>query len=92
MTFSWQNAAAALVVTVAAVYIVMRLFRIGPWRTKPFCDCCDTCNIVGEDLLCDDHRHDAGEKVESEQHPPTHADEASLRRPDQQQDQTHQRS
>jgi hypothetical protein len=42
MTFTWQDIAAGVVISTATIYIVMRLFRIGPWKRKTFCDICDT--------------------------------------------------
>jgi hypothetical protein len=45
MTFSWQDIAAVVVIVTAMVYLVMRLFRIGPWKQKPFCGTCDMCGV-----------------------------------------------
>ena len=32
MTFSWQDIAAVIFIAAAAIYIIMRLLRLGPWR------------------------------------------------------------
>jgi hypothetical protein len=45
MTFSWQDIAAVVVILTAVVYLVLRLFRIGPWKQKPFCGTCDACVV-----------------------------------------------
>jgi hypothetical protein len=45
MIFSWQDIAAVVVIVAAMVYLVLRLFRIGPWKEKPFCGSCDSCGF-----------------------------------------------
>ena len=90
MTFSWQDIAAVIVIAAAAVYIVMRLFRLGPWKRTPFCDSCETCMIEHVDLSLKDNCPDAGQQIKCEQHPPAEAKQRLLRRPEDQQDQTEQ--
>jgi hypothetical protein len=45
MTFSWQDITTVVAIVAAAVYLLMRLFRVGPWKRKTFCGTCDTCGI-----------------------------------------------
>jgi len=45
MTFSWQDITAIVVIALAAIYLILRIFRIGPWKRKNFCETCDTCMV-----------------------------------------------
>jgi hypothetical protein len=40
MIFSWQDITAIIVIAVAVIYIILRIFRIGPWKRKSFCETC----------------------------------------------------
>ena len=90
MTFSWQDIAAVIVIAVAAIYIVMRLFRLGPWKRKPFCDSCETCMIDHVDLPLKNNSSDASQQIKCEQHPPAESKQRLARRPEDNQDQTEQ--
>jgi hypothetical protein len=70
MTFSWQDIAAVIVIAAAAIYIIMRLFRLGPWKRKPFCDSCETCAIDHVGLPLENNCPDAGQQIKCEQHTP----------------------
>ena len=70
MTISWQDIAAVIVIAAAAFYIVLRLFRLGPWKRKPFCDSCETCMIEHVDLSLENNCPDTGQQIQYEQHPP----------------------
>jgi len=91
MTLSWQDIAAAVIIAAAAIYFVMRLFRLGPWKQKPFCDSCETCGIAQEDLLSENYCPDTCQQINCEQHPPADVDKRPLRRPEDQEDKTQQR-
>lgn len=73
MTFSWQDIGSAVVIAAAAIYIVMRLFRLGPWKRKPLCDSCETCISEQVDLSLKNNCPDAGQQIKSKQHPPAEA-------------------
>jgi len=91
MTISWQDIAAVVVIAAAAIYFVMRLFRVGPWKRKSFCDSCETCGIAQEDLLLENYCSDTRQQINCEQHPPAETDKRPLRRPEDQEDKTQQR-
>jgi hypothetical protein len=69
MAFSWQDIAAVVVIAAAAIYVVMRLLRLGPWKRKPFCDSCETCMIERVELSIQNNCPNASQQVKSEQHP-----------------------
>lgn len=41
MNFSWQDIAAVIIVVAVAIYLFLRLFRIGPWKRKSLCEICE---------------------------------------------------
>ena len=70
MISSWQDIAAVSVIAAAAIYVVMRLFRLGLWKRKPFCDSCETCMIEHVELSLKNNCSDASQQIKCEKHPP----------------------
>jgi hypothetical protein len=40
MTFTWQDIVAIVVIAGTVIYLIMRIFRLGPWKGTHFCGTC----------------------------------------------------